>query len=454
MKEEASNPLSPLPSRPVQYHRQMAYQTDERLKSYLDTNQMHREQLCLAVLAMDKRFSEVRPRHPRGGPDGGRDIEAKYRRDQLAYGAVGFTNQATDTDEKKKGIRAKFTDDLESAWNAQPRPEVFVFLTNVNFTTGDKAELTLQARQKGFTECDIFDRERLRIALDGADGLAARFQYLGLPMSEAEQATFFAKWGDDINSVIATGFQEVHATLAHLLFLHEASRPMHSLHVVLDLDREYNADEIGHFRAFCSITLKEPKLGMFSLLFGAADKANRFRTDVKDKTDRPGIAHGISSAQWHTPWELEASEGEGADDEAERHVQSGSSSGAGQPTVKRIGCAFSQDTFIRFTPALSLSDFDECMLMPILSQQLAAKVGHIKVFADGYLLLDLPRSSFSVDATDFHLEIDPAFDESELKDAWVRIRPSPFASAFRLRFAQEVPVRMFAARPAGVNTAN
>ena len=72
----------------------MPYETDERLKSYLDTNQLGREQMCLAVLAIDKRFSDVRPRNPRGGPDGGRDIEAVFRQAQLAYAAVGFVNQA------------------------------------------------------------------------------------------------------------------------------------------------------------------------------------------------------------------------------------------------------------------------------------------------------------------------------------------------------------------------
>ena len=54
------------------------YETDQRLKNYLDTNQLAREQMCLAVLAIDRRFSNVKPRHPRGGPDGGRDIEAIF----------------------------------------------------------------------------------------------------------------------------------------------------------------------------------------------------------------------------------------------------------------------------------------------------------------------------------------------------------------------------------------
>jgi hypothetical protein len=114
------------------------YQTDERLKNYLDTNQLHREQMCRAVLAIDKRFTNVTPRHPRGGPDGGRDMEAIFREEQRTYGAVGFVNQASDTEEHKKRVQRKFADDLESALNADPKPTVFVFFTNVNLTAKEK----------------------------------------------------------------------------------------------------------------------------------------------------------------------------------------------------------------------------------------------------------------------------------------------------------------------------
>ena len=70
--------------------------TEERLRNYLDGNQPARERLCIAILNMDRRFSDVRPRHPKGGPDGGRDIEAKYRDTELTYGAAGFVNGAND----------------------------------------------------------------------------------------------------------------------------------------------------------------------------------------------------------------------------------------------------------------------------------------------------------------------------------------------------------------------
>jgi hypothetical protein len=80
----------------------MPYQTDGRLKGYLDTNLLYREQLCLSVSAIDKRFSDVLPRRPRGGPDGARDIDAVYQGVQRVFGAVGFVNQANDSDEHKK----------------------------------------------------------------------------------------------------------------------------------------------------------------------------------------------------------------------------------------------------------------------------------------------------------------------------------------------------------------
>jgi len=126
----------------------LPYQTDEKLKSYLDTNQLHREQMCRAVLATDKRFMDVRPRHPRGGPDGGRDIQAIFRDELTAFGAVGFVNQANDSEEQKKKIKNKFSDDLESAISAEPKLKAFVFFTNINLTIGEKDSMISQAKKR------------------------------------------------------------------------------------------------------------------------------------------------------------------------------------------------------------------------------------------------------------------------------------------------------------------
>jgi len=419
----------------------MPYITDERLKSYLDTNQLHREQLSLAILSLDKRFSDVRPRHPRGGPDGGRDIEALFRGSQHAYGAVGFANQADDSEEKKKRIQSKFRDDLASALASDPKPEVFVFITNINLTLGEKNELELGARVKGIVHCEIFDRERLRIALDSPDGFSVRFQYLGIPLSEAEQASFFAKWGDDINSVISTGFQKVQRTLDHLLFLQEAMNSLSSLQVTFELNRVYKAEDIGHFRAFCSLYMKEPKLNILSILFGSTDKADRFREDISpDSRDtRTGIKFGIAGAQWEQYLDEYTSNNEEAH---EKYKQVGSSSSVGMNEVRFITIKYYKDSFIRFFPVVSLRDIDEAMFLPFLNKSLAEKVKCIHVFSNGYKLVEASRDCFYVDETSFNPSIPEVFDELELNDHWVRIRPNR-SSAFVISFSNEVPQRMF-----------
>ena len=153
----------------------MPYETDEKIKSYLDTNQLHREQMCRAILSIDQRYSDVRPRHPRGGRDGGRDLEAVYREAQIAYGAVGFVNQANDSSEQKKNIREKFISDLKSALSSNNELNVFVFFTNINLTIGEKDALINIARTSNINHCEILDRERIRISLDSPDGFSIRF---------------------------------------------------------------------------------------------------------------------------------------------------------------------------------------------------------------------------------------------------------------------------------------
>jgi hypothetical protein len=348
----------------------LPYQTDERLKSYLDTNQLHREQLCRAVLATDKRFSDVRPRHPRGGPDGGRDVEALFRGDQLAYGAVGFVNQANDSSEQKRGIESKFSDDLESAVNAPNRPDVFVFFTNINLTIGEKDSLVAEAKKSGLKHCEIFDRERLRIALDSPDGFFIRFHYLGIPLSEAEQASFFARWGDDIQSVISTGFQRVESTLNRILFFQEAGDPLRHLTLSFELDKKYSAEEMGHFRLFCSMYLKEPKQQILGIIFGSSDKSMRMRNDqAADFTEQPGIKHGISGGQWESYVNLELKNVDTSqDEEDERYKQVGWSSSIGRDEVEFLSISYSKDSFIRFTPSISLRDLDKAMFLPLLNK--------------------------------------------------------------------------------------
>lgn len=420
----------------------MTYGTEEKLKSYLDTNQLHREQMCRGILELDGRFSEVRPRHPRGGRDGGRDIQALYRNEQLAFGAVGFVNQANDSAEQKKTVKKKFRDDLASAIAADQKPLVFVFLTNIALTVTEKKNLVSAAQKKGLTYCDVFDRERLRIALDSADGFALRYQYLGIPLSEPEQATFFAKWGDNIQAVIATGFQSIEKSTNRILFLLESEHVLSSLVINFQLRKKFSAEDIGHFRAFCNIFLKEPKHGIFQILFGSSDKSDRMQSDGERQDERPGIKHGISRAQWENRISLK--DADEADDEYTREfVQVGSGSSVGADEVEFVSLRYSHDHFIRFEPRLRLRDLDQAKFIFFLNKSLAEKVQAVHIYANGYKLQE--TQEIKVDGSEFEPTIPLKFDDSELRDPWVRIRPADVSSAFDFDFFGQTPKRLMEA---------
>jgi len=421
----------------------LPYQTDERLKCYLDTNQLHREQMCRAVLANDQRFTEVRPRHPRGGPDGARDIEAIYQGEQKAFGAVGFVNQANDSNEQKRSIESKFATDLESAIAASNEVGAFVFFTNVNLTIGEKDKLILQAKSRGILFCDIFDRERLRIELDGPNGFFIRFQYLGITLTDAEQASFFARWGNEIQSVISSGFDRMETALNRILFLQESRDPIVSLTVSVQLDRKYTAEEIGYFRIFCSLFLKEKKAGKVAILFGSSDKSSRMRLDAgSDFTiQQPGIRHGISRGQWD--WKIETSKEENVNEKeiGERYECTGVASSMGLEEVEFLYMRYDNNPLIRLWPGLALKDVDDSMFILFSNRTLSQKIRAIHIYSNGYKLKEI--TDLVADESQFDPEVPVEFSVEELADSWVRIRPRDLSSAFHLRFLEETPTRLF-----------
>jgi hypothetical protein len=52
-------------------------------------------------------------------------------------------------------------------------------------------------------------------------------------------------------------------------------------------------------------------------------------------------------------------------------------------SVKHFVVSCTTESLICFQPVLSLMDFDECMLMPILNKSLAEKPVGIRIFASG-----------------------------------------------------------------------
>jgi hypothetical protein len=182
--------------------------------------------------------------------------------------------------------------------NAKSDLKVFAFLTNVHFTMGEQSEMKEEARKAGIGHCDILDRERLRIELDSPAGFFIRFQHLAIPLSEAEQASFLARYGDRIQEVVSTGFQRIERTLGRILFLQESADVLDGISVRFRLKQSYPATDIGHFRAFVSLYLRAITHEILALWFGSTDKADRFRDDIEQKRDRAGIANGIATGQW------------------------------------------------------------------------------------------------------------------------------------------------------------
>lgn len=427
----------------------MPHETELRLRSFLDTNQSAREGICLGLLAQDKRFTEVRPRHPKGGPDGGRDIDAVYRNQHVAAAGVGFVNGANDSSKQKREIKSKFRKDLASAKEADSRPEVFVFMTNLALTMGEQDQLRAEARKLGFIACEIFDREIMRTMLDSPDGLALRFQYLNLPLSEAEQASFFAKWGDGIQSLVTSSFQRVEQTLERLMFLQESRDVLGGISVHFELDQIYAGRDIGHFRAFVRMYLREPKHKIFQILFGSADRQTRFRVNGAGfANESPGIDNGVSGGAWEQHLDFETEGAEVAAEEAdaassEKWTQVYGSSSVGIQELSTVIIGYDHDSgLIRYQPRLKLKDLEDAGWVVLLDSRLSEKLSAIHIYANGYKLDEIRRQNLHFEEMARERASPLEFSDKELEIPWVIVRPD-YGSFFQLRFSERTPSRFY-----------
>ena len=228
--------------------------TDERLRTRLNGNQPSRERMCLAVLACDRTYSDVQPRRPDGGPDGGRDIQA-IRDSQLCFGAVGFLNSVSDSPQDKRDIKKKFRDDVTAAIDANPKPRAFVFLTNVDLTPGEVEILKDWALAQGLSFVDIYWRERIRQVLDSPEGLAIRYQYLDINMSEAEQASFFSRFGNDLERLVQGRFDSIDRKIDALEFAQWKNGTIRKISLALAFHKyeESRRESREHFRVFLEL---------------------------------------------------------------------------------------------------------------------------------------------------------------------------------------------------------
>lgn len=219
--------------------------TEERLRSFLDSNQVMRERLCLAIMPTLGPYTQERPRRPKGGPDGGRDIEAIHDGSIVVWGAVGFRNGGGNDQKARRDAQTKFRSDLDLALKENPGLQGFVFFTNVDLTPGTVKKLKEETSARGIVLADIFDLERLRHALDSPEGLIARLQYLDIPMSPTEQIALVSKFGDQLQDAVLARFDRVERTLSQMEKFLGYQKPLFRLDVFVALNEQRTSTEIG-----------------------------------------------------------------------------------------------------------------------------------------------------------------------------------------------------------------
>ena len=401
-------------------------ETDQRLRSWLDTNQLGRERLCHAILALDERFSSVRPRHPRGGPDGGRDLEAQYLDGRRVFGAIGFQNSVSDSQSERTVACRKFKDDLDTALEADRDLKVFVFFTNVSLTLGDKGALQTVANEKGIEVLDIFDRERMRIALDSPNGLAARVQYLNLNMSDAEQAAFFARWGDRIENVITNSRDAVHTRLNRLEFIQEQSRGLHFLDFHFKLSRPFSETDMPHHRALMTIQftpLNTHPLGKLHML----DCNDHGKWEQQGATGLSGYGKLVNTCWGREPSLLLQQE-----------------LNHGYNPFEFVSASFRGSGFGPALLGKKLGDLDHAIINFFANKALAEAVSQITVIANEYIIWETP-SRPTVESNDPDAHFPVAFTSTELADRWMELKP-PLLSMGWFDFMRYTPQRMIAAQ--------
>jgi hypothetical protein len=399
-------------------------ETDQRLRSWLDTNQLGRERLCQAILALDERFTLVRLRHPRGGPDGGRDLEAQFFDGRRVFGAIGFQNSISDSQTERSAASRKFNADLEAALTADSGLNVFVFFTNVSLTLGDKRALEAVANEKGIQVLDIFDRERMRIVLDSTNGLAVRFQYLNLKMSDAEQAAFFARWGDRIENVITNSSDAVHMKLNRLEFNQEQSRALHHLSFHFKLSRRLSETEIPHHRALMIIKfapLNNGPLGTLHIM----DCDDHGEWEQQGGAGLPGYGRLVTTCWGREPTHL---------------LQQGLY--CGNNPFENVTASFKTSIFGPAILGKKLAGLDDAIISFFANKILAEAVKEITVIANQYIIWNTP-SEPTVELNDPDARFPVAFTSTELADRWVELKP-PLTMGW-IDFTRYTPQRMLAA---------
>ncbi|WKW12841.1 hypothetical protein Strain138_002151 [Pseudogemmatithrix spongiicola] len=398
-----------------------ARDTEERLRSWLDGNQPARERLCLHLLSLDRRFTQIKPVQPKGGPDGGRDLEARFDNIGPARGGIGFRNSPSDSSTDFRWVKSKLADDLSSALTNEPRLVAFAFFTNVRLTVGQRQKLEELARTKTTAQLELYDRERMRVLLDGVEGLAARYQFLQIPLSAPEQAAFFSRWGSDLEAMVTRSFTKVDERLRRIEFLQESQRPLTQLAFHIVLASATPISDLPHVRAMLHISR-----------FTGDLRRNRWNLAVcNNSPDRslPSCGQGpcVGGAFWH-------------EDAA---TPLGTFASTWPDPFRIIASHGGVSAWLDDSQLSRLADLDEASFAFFMNRKLWERVGRIDIFANDYLVWTASVSELSDDPPNAQPELPWQFSADELADEWVRVMPRGYTGS--LNFTSSTPLRLIEA---------
>lgn len=433
-------------------------ETDRRLKDHLNTNQAERERMCLEILSVQDGYTDLKPRLPKGGPDGGRDIQGFYK-GELCFGAVGFVNDASDTDQHRKQIQNKFGEDLNNALrpeNDKPIPKSFIFFSNVGLTPNIILDLQKLAYERGAYHCEIFDRERLRIILDSNRGYAIRFRYLDIPLNDSEQKDFFSMWADGIRSLIGSGIRGIDQTTKRTQFLLESQLLLDNLGTSVKLDTSVWEACKGEFFFQTSLTLRVQSQGLMGFVYGGGT-----REILENPEDRKARSEDVTrNSQYRFGFTLllpdteQYSQFEGKEDQygtpkgtadANEITHIKTSGGHGVLEVERRDLHFitlSEPFIFRLEPTCKLVELHRCMITFECSKEIADHVSEIVIFGGGYDLLKLSRSDIRIEQGHYeHLQVPKEEKHDAASHEWASLRPSDLTSVFSIDLMDKTPRR-------------
>ena len=408
--------------------------TEYCLKSKLNGNKTHQELMCRELMANDGEFLEVRGRCPTGGPDGGRDIEARTPDDELVHGAVSFKVNADDSVEARRGIRSKFLDDLQTSRDTGLNPVVFVFFTNVKLQNAEKDELKAIALKEGFRRCEIRDRQFLREELDNIRAIFIRQRYLGIEISKEEQYALIASLRADANRASLSSARMVSEAFYDTRTLIERGKDVSHCALCIKFSGLLTPQELDGFAVVCEIIPKKLAKETIAIQFeiavsctsaGHADVQRRAVTYLATENfPRTGSLDIYQIAQWDSDGNLNAN---GIERAEFGWLQAHRDRGSLRSTSVRLDTKVIPEHVIMCRDALSVSDLDGAQIRLYVTEGHAELIQAVDLEVNSVKRMQLGAIDFT-----YRDDVIPVFcPQSRVRDdfsRWTQISPEDSAA--------------------------